>query len=410
MALSTSPRFGKSDVERLLRFCRLRYPGKCPRVWAPVLAAAIFLHDLGVGRRLHFSGRVLIRDHRSGVIAQSILRGCSIETKRVRGLRFALRCAARTVAALAQFRSGVNMSRKGLQKFLQAMGHVSALETADATVGEAWSGTLLAADMSPAVQVTGIFSEVSTRPVSLAHLNTGPSWLTGPNAPLFRYSGIFRFADSDIKTDSPTTVTESLCFEEAGLLDDPVRDSCCRILVLPSGESRQRMILHLLIRLISLGPHVAVFLRPHPRRIWAGQMLACLPRVRLHDSRCMSLETSLNDADIALGSAVGAVPRRLEAFRGASHLIWLLDGVNSLALSPVTLDESFAKSMTSTVHHSIPTRRELRELVNAAAPASSDIWIRRAIRPRHFQNDGGIPDRHTSRKRHIAFLQSGQFF
>ena len=406
LTTKNAPTLRTADLDRLYVFCCLRYPGSCSRLWALPFAALLFLHGLIIGRRLHFSGGILFRDHRNGVIASTVIRDELRCSRHVRGGRFATRSVVRAFRAVCRQRRSTEIGWRGLQNFMFAIGQLVALEQAGDSMAEDWRSTLLPADMSPATQVTGLYSDEMRRPVSVVHFTRGPSWSLGPNALLFSASSRFRFADTDVRSDRPVRIPETLCFEEAGFIANRAAGSRLRVVILTSGEARLFPLVQLVLRLLVARRDVTVTLRPHPRRMLGARILTVLPHVRMQDSRRSSVESSLVVADVAFGSVVGTVPRSLMVFRGDAHLILALDRAGEVARSHVFLDDALRASLTQEIHRSVPRRRQLRVLLENPSRAVTSSRIKSAFAPTPWELHLGRS--FVPRADHLECLQAGK--
>ena len=403
---SKAPTLRTVDFDRLYVFCCRRYPGRCSRLWVLPYAALLFLHGLIIGRRLHFAGGILVRDHSNGVIDSTIIRGGLRSSRHVRSGRFATRSAARAFRAACRHHRSTEIGKEGLRKFMFAIGQLVALEQTSDSMAEDWRSTLLSADMSPATQVSGLYSDEMRRPVSVVHFNRGRSSILGPNAPLFSISSQFRFADTDVRLERSERIPESLCFEEAGIITHRAADSRLRVVILTSGETRFFPVVQLVLRLLVARRDVLITIRPHPRRMCVARMLTALPNVRMHDSRCSSIESLLAEADVAFGSVVGTVPRSLHTFRGDAHLILALDRPEEVALSPVFLDGKLRASFAQVIHQSVPRRPQLNGLLENAYRADTSSRIKSAIAPTPWELH--LDRSFVPRANHLECLREGR--
>lgn len=390
---------------RLLVVLSARYPGERARLGPTFWRAVVIVHALLIGQKVAFSGPIIFRDHRNGVLGRCVFAGEELDNCLFRGIRFSMMVAQSSKFLIAESREVRNLSSQGIRSLLSGVAYGTAVECCRTTKTRMWCATVVTFDQSPATQVLGVLSNLRSRPLALTNFALHPLSFTAANRPVYRYSSVFQFANSPIQDaqDLPTT----LIFEHIPWRtprDTSHRISTSVVILLARSTSMWR-VLSLILTLYSTGALREIILRPHPRRIWPALYLAVLPKVKYQDSRRSAITGIREPNTIILTTTVGTPLVAAMASKAAVYAVAALDGpdINSAANwhAHSTTSSSAGASLAGHFFASRPSRKQLLEVVETVRVAA------KYLTPSTHFCGGTVPNYLVRRVEHLAALRSG---
>ena len=335
--MHTFPRPGSTDSPKnwaafvrataYLENMAARYPGKSNRLHFAVCFALLWIHACLFGRGVRFADKLVVRDHRSGVVFRDLLFDVDSGTIVARGPQFACQSMRALKLIFRSHEVVKNISPRGVFTTLSAVVFGEAVNTVRRSGRLDWMGTLVTADQSPATQILGLISNFYERPVALVHFNPGASSVSAAhNQPLYKVGSMFRFGDTEVvgQSNLPTT----LIFERSVSVprEHTRRKDGLDIVVLLAYSTQARVVIRLVTALASLRVSRSISVRPHPRRTWPARLVGLLPKVIFDDSRNSGLQSVGKNCDVVLTTTLGSPPIVAQSMARDVFALAALDG------------------------------------------------------------------------------------